>query len=50
MRIYLLRILIASWMIPFSWIIIFPISILFSGSKIAIGDIVEFNETLWNGF
>lgn len=49
MRIYLLRILVASCMIPMIWIVIFPLALLLSGFKIAIQDIIYINKCLWNG-
>jgi len=49
MRIILLRILIASWMIPFSWVLIFPIFVLLTGWDEGIDITIELNSDLWNG-
>jgi hypothetical protein len=48
-RIILLRVLIASWMILFSWIIMFPICALLEGWEFGVNDMIEFNRDLWNG-
>lgn len=48
-RILLLRLLIASWMIPFSWAFVFPLFALLGGVEIASGEVKKFNRALWNG-
>ena len=49
MRIILLRILIASWVIPFSWILMFPVFALLAGWRVGFNDVIEFNRYLWHG-
>ena len=48
-RIILLRVLLASWLIPLSWIICFPIGLLLFGGKEAIKITTDFNYVLWYG-
>lgn len=48
-RILLLRILIASWMIPASWIVVWPLIALLVGTKVATKDVIDLDRTLWNG-
>ena len=48
-RILLLRVLIASWAIPTSWVFIFPLFYLMSGLENAVNDMIKFNRALWNG-
>lgn len=49
MRIFLLRLLIGSWMIPFIWIMFFPILWLIAGVDYAIKDALEITKDLWFG-
>ena len=49
MRIILLRVLIASWMIPLSWVVMLPLFALLAGWEIGISDTIDFNYFLWNG-
>ena len=49
LRIFLLRILIASWMIPVSWVIMWPLFALMSGVKEGTDGVIDFNRSLWNG-
>lgn len=48
-RIILLRVLLASWGIPLSWLVLCPLFTLTSGWKIAVEDVANFNRFLWNG-
>lgn len=48
-RIVLLRVLLASWCIPMSWIVMWPLFYLLSGAKVATNDIIDFDRRLWNG-
>lgn len=48
-RITLLRILIASWMIPFAWLVLYPLAWLLVGDPTARDDTLLFCAALWNG-
>lgn len=48
-RILLLRVLVASWAIPVSWIVFWPLFMLMSGVQHATKDVIDFNYSLWNG-
>lgn len=49
LRIIALRILIASWAVPLSWVVLFPTFCLMAGAKEAYADIIGFNKFIWNG-
>lgn len=48
-RIFLLRVIIGTWMIPISWITLFPLLCLLGGVKEAIQDTIYFDSCVWNG-
>jgi hypothetical protein len=48
-RILLLRLFLASWAIPLSWVVILPLCVLLGGWKTGVNDTIEFNHALWNG-
>lgn len=48
LRLFLLRILIASWMIPFTWTLIFALAWLMHGTDEAIDISKDFTDILWN--
>ncbi len=49
MRIFLLRVLIASWMIPLMWTIGFMFASLIFGVEEAFDGTKDITNTLWNG-
>lgn len=49
LRIFLLRLLIASWMIPVSWIFLWPLAVLMAGLKVGTDDVIFLNRSLWYG-
>jgi hypothetical protein len=48
-RIILLRIFIGSWMIPASWILVWPLIALLVGTKSATEETISLDHALWNG-
>lgn len=49
LRIVMLRILLAWWMIPASWIVVFPLFALLGGVDEAMLCVIDLNDALWNG-
>lgn len=48
-RIILLRLLIASWMIPATWTVVFVITYLLVGYSEAKNGCIELTNSFWNG-
>ena len=48
-RIFLLRVLLGWWLIPFCWISFWPVGALISGPAIATEVTKDICQTLWHG-
>lgn len=48
-RIFLLRVLLSSWMAPGPWLVVWPLVALLSGVKDANRVCVDVSKTYWNG-
>lgn len=44
-----LRIFIASWIIPLTWLVLFPVALVMVGCEEAVGCCEEFIDIAWNG-